>query len=745
MQLIETDDIDVYYITEDIDMPSVISFCKQYKELAIDTETKIDLSKLSPSALDPHSANISLVQINSIDNKIPYILDFLSLSKEAKELFNKEVLMDKDIRKLIHYACLPRETEVLTPKGWQNITEICAGDVVMGYKDGNQIWTKVNKFIDAGIQQLYTIANNRRTIIATEHHRHLCLKKGRKGIKELYITTKDIENTFNKNQTSLLHSAPACMTKDLFSKEEMALLAWIWGDGCIQKTKNKNGKYYYQCTITQSSKNYDYCSIIEGLLFSEGLRVSKYKLPSHPYIYRYFVPIKYIKGLYNRLNLELDSKDYSLFILNSSIKSIESFVEHFYYAEGTKSRKLYFGQSFLKNKEKSDCIALAGHLLGFTPYQGKDTVDFNIPSTTFRRLKVRPTIEANTYCLNTETSNFVIRQNNFISITGNSFDLKQFYSEFKTWPVNVWCTNVLMKSLSVCTGMKAGLFRGHSLKDMARDIFDINLDKTDATSEWGQRPLFNNQLSYAGLDVGAPKDSKYCSLLLEGYHIFKSQLDLLKQQMAYEIDQEAVLISAKMEYSGLEVNTDLLNKMLEYAKEQTDIHRNYLVEELGFTVYQDIDINEEGEWELMYIIPDKIKTLLNNNRALVSYINKHLLENGKQALSTLQAEEVKFYLDALEVELAEEKDNVINIDHDLIESNFSSITLIKNLLKYKKFSKFSTECQKYLNIINPNTGNIHAGFSSVGTASGRMSSSGAVNLQQVSNVQAIININKDQF
>jgi DNA polymerase I-like protein with 3'-5' exonuclease and polymerase domains len=430
MKLIETPEIDVYYITEDIDIPSVISFCKQYKELAIDTETKIDLSKLSPSALDPHSSNISLVQLNSIDNKIPYILDFLSLSKEAKELFNKEVLMNKDIRKLIYYA---------------------------------------------------------------------------------------------------------------------------------------------------------------------------------------------------------------------------------------------------------------------------------------------------------------------------QFDLKQFYSEFKTWPVNVWCTNVLMKSLSVCTGMKAGLFRGHSLKDMARDIFDINLDKTDATSEWGQRPLFNNQLSYAGLDVGAPKTSKYCSLLLEGYYIFKSQLDLLKQQIAYEIDQEAVLISAKMEYFGLEVNTDLLDKMLEYAKEQTDIHRNYLVEELGFTVYQDTDINEEGEWELMYIIPDKIKTLLNNNKGLVSYINKHLLENGKQALSTLQAEEVKFYLDALEIELAEERDNVIDIDHDLIESNFSSITLIKNLLKYKKFSKFATECQKYLNIINSNTGNIHAGFSSVGSSSGRMSSSGAVNLQQVSNVQAVIDITKDQF
>lgn len=104
MKLIKTEDIDVYYITEDKDMPSVISFCKSYDLLGVDTETNIDLSKIDPSALDPHSANISLVQVNSLNNNIPYILDFLLLSKEAKELFNKEVLMNENIRKVIHFA-----------------------------------------------------------------------------------------------------------------------------------------------------------------------------------------------------------------------------------------------------------------------------------------------------------------------------------------------------------------------------------------------------------------------------------------------------------------------------------------------------------------------------------------------------------------------------------------------------------------------------------------------------------------
>lgn len=427
MQLIKTEDIDIYYISEDKDINIVIDFCLSYDLLAVDTETKVDLNKINSSALDPHSANISLVQVNSIDNSIPYLLDFLLLSKEAKELFNLKVLMNKNIRKIIHYA---------------------------------------------------------------------------------------------------------------------------------------------------------------------------------------------------------------------------------------------------------------------------------------------------------------------------SFDLKQFYNEFKTWPVNVWCTQTLMKSLAITVGMKASLFRGHKLKDMTRDYFDIILDKTEATSSWGERPLKLEQLGYAGLDVGAPKSSKYKCLLLEGYHLFKNQLDLLNQHIAYESDQQAVLICAKMEYEGMYIDKDILAKILNYAQEQTNTHRKYLVEELGFTIYNDTELNEEGEWELVQVIPDKIKTLLNNNKGLVSFINEHITKKGEQPLSSLQADEVKVYLDNLEVEADENK---VLYDEDFLNYKYESINLIKNLLRYKKYNKLVSECTKYFKVINKNTSRVHAGFVSVGSSTGRMSSSGDLNLQQCSNTNVTIYIDRDQF
>lgn len=321
------------------------------------------------------------------------------------------------------------------------------------------------------------------------------------------------------------------------------------------------------------------------------------------------------------------------------------------------------------------------------------------------------------------------------------FDLKQFYSEFGTWPTNVWCTMVLMKSLGICTGMKASIFRGHGLKDMARDYFDLDLDKAEAVSQWGARPLRIEQFGYAGLDVGAPKNTPWNSLLLEGYHLFKNQLDDLKQEIAYTADQEAMLVSAKMEYTGMYIDTFILDKIYAYAEEQTNSYRKYLVEELGFTVYTDTDIDDDGNWIAIQVIPDKIKKLLNNNKGLVNYINDHMANRGESILSSLQAEEVKNYLDLLEAETEERTE----FDEEYLNYKYNSINLIKSLLKYKKYSKLLSECEKYYRVINPNTNRVHAGFSSVGTSTGRMSSSGKLNLQQVSSTQAMIKLPMNKF
>jgi len=341
--------------------------------------------------------------------------------------------------------------------------------------------------------------------------------------------------------------------------------------------------------------------------------------------------------------------------------------------------------------------------------------------------------------------NKIMMNNNILKIFHNArFDIKQFKSTFGVWINNVACTMVLAKSLGISTGMKASIFRGHALKDVCRDFFDVDLDKNEQSSQWGARPLHITQLSYAALDVGALKNTVNYSYVLELYDLFITELDILKQEIAYMADQQAAYIAAKLEYAGMYIDRDILDKVLSYAKDETMKYRKILVEELNFTVYNDVDINEEtGEWVAVQIIPDKVKTLLNNNKGLVTYINKHLEDHSAEALTSLQAEEVKNYLDELEKDV--DLENKDEYDEEYLAYRYESITLIKSLLKYKKYNKLWSECEKYIKVINKNTNKVHAGFNSVGTSTGRMSSAGALNLQQVSTTQAVIEINKDQF
>lgn len=320
------------------------------------------------------------------------------------------------------------------------------------------------------------------------------------------------------------------------------------------------------------------------------------------------------------------------------------------------------------------------------------------------------------------------------------FDLKHWKGYFNIWAENCWCTKTLMQSLGITTGFKNSIYRGHRLKDLARDYFDINLEKIEGVSQWGQRPLTNSQLIYAALDVGAPKSSPYSSVLLEGYRIILKELERLEQDIAIEGDQHAAYISSKLEYNGIYVNQYLLTKAIEYAQKETDKYRKRIVEALGFTIYNDIDINEEGEFISYQVIPDTIKTLLNNNKGLIKYINNYLVKNKATTLNSLQADEINTYLSELEKQR--------EIDEDIsnkIEEKYKNIELIQNLLRYKKHVKLLSECKKYLKVINPNTRRIHAGFQPIGAATGRQSSSGDINLQQCSHVPIILELNEEDF
>ena len=58
----------------------------------------------------------------------------------------------------------------------------------------------------------------------------------------------------------------------------------------------------------------------------------------------------------------------------------------------------------------------------------------------------------------------------------------------------IYCTKIASK-LSRTFGAK------HGLKDLCKDLLNIELDKFNQTSDWGANKLSKNQLAYAAQDV----------------------------------------------------------------------------------------------------------------------------------------------------------------------------------------------------------------------------------------------------
>lgn len=335
-----------------------------------------------------------------------------------------------------------------------------------------------------------------------------------------------------------------------------------------------------------------------------------------------------------------------------------------------------------------------------------------------------------------------IASEKFLKVIHNAtYDLKQFRSTFGVWLKNVHCTKVAMQTLGISVGYKGSTMRGHSLKSLARDYFGITLNKIEADSDWGASELRIEQLEYAALDVGAPKSSGIDSILLEGYNLVVGSVigpkpEGFDQWDVFITDQQAMYVAAIAEYNGMYIDINQLQKIEQKAYEEMETSRYKLCAALGLTLDQEVIIDEDGSPRLVTVVPDRVATLLNNNKKLVVYINQILSKTGLK-LSSLQAKELEKALDEItSYEKSEEEDDEEGELHDdENEEDFKDygIELIKDLLNYKKYVKLLSEARKYESITNPVTGRVHAGFNSIGAATGRMSSSGDLNLQQVSN------------
>ena len=74
------------------------------------------------------------------------------------------------------------------------------------------------------------------------------------------------------------------------------------------------------------------------------------------------------------------------------------------------------------------------------------------------------------------------------------FDLAALYHAFGVMPQPVYCTKIASRLTRTYTDR-------HGLKDLVREVLNIDLSKQQQSSDWGSQALSEAQLSYAASDV----------------------------------------------------------------------------------------------------------------------------------------------------------------------------------------------------------------------------------------------------
>ncbi len=74
------------------------------------------------------------------------------------------------------------------------------------------------------------------------------------------------------------------------------------------------------------------------------------------------------------------------------------------------------------------------------------------------------------------------------------FDIAALYNAFGVMPQPVYCTKIASRLCRTYTDR-------HGLKDLVREVLNIDLSKQQQSSDWGSQTLSESQLAYAASDV----------------------------------------------------------------------------------------------------------------------------------------------------------------------------------------------------------------------------------------------------
>jgi len=339
--------------------------------------------------------------------------------------------------KSVKYSCLPKDnTEVLTESGWKWFSELSVGDLVMTYNTKLDMYEfkPIQHTVEYQDEEIIEMSNKWFRVESTANHRWFGHKRvmigssnanPKRELVPTFMTTSEISSEFNL-QVAAKHSSDTCAV----TPEQAALVGWVLSDGYYKwsesssiDAKNKG----IICSIAQAE--HKYWEQLEDCLGKNNIEYTKdenTKNSNKVFIYR--LRSGCIRSFMDSVvgcRRQKHEVDWCSWILSLSAECLDAFLHAFWLADGHK-RKNVKSKIITQNKGRiADAVVLAANLLGkrvFVSEKNEKALVITVNDArhiTGQRVKKQTTRFADVFCLTTENSTFVIRQNNFVTITGN--------------------------------------------------------------------------------------------------------------------------------------------------------------------------------------------------------------------------------------------------------------------------------------------------------------------------------------
>ena len=334
--------------------------------------------------------------------------------------------------KTLKYSCLPvSNTEVLTKEGWKFYPNLSVGDEILSYNidkgvvEGDVILNTIEKR-----DTVYKLHNKHEEIYCTKDHKWVTFRKFDRYSPDRKVSLTQVED-FN-TQTNILLAAPFYGESDV-TPEEASVVGWLLSDGHYSWSKKSLNLFtkdrHVNFAIDQADISYP--DTVREVLSAANLDWSEYRkeyLPNR-FSTEFKIPSKQARNFLDRVvNSRLDKHDVNWvkWVINLSEESRETFLYHFWLGDGVvKNRSFFAGtQEFHQNRGNiADAVALNSFLQGRrTSISGEKLCRIlRRPEQhiTCANLKQESIGSKEVFCLTTNNSTFIIRQGDFIGITGN--------------------------------------------------------------------------------------------------------------------------------------------------------------------------------------------------------------------------------------------------------------------------------------------------------------------------------------